>query len=63
VRVMDWDRGKQNDVVGEVVIPGTQFTCFTLTKSQIVTLRSCVPEATLAQVLSLLALQVQKYKH
>jgi hypothetical protein len=56
---MDWDRGTKNDVVGEVVIPGTQFTCFTSTKRKILTL----PEAALAQVLSLLALQVQKYKY
>ena len=37
VRVMDWDLASKNDVVGEVVVPGTHFTCFTSTKVQILT--------------------------
>ena len=37
VRVMDWDLASRNDVVGEVVVPGTHFTGFTGTKVQILT--------------------------
>jgi hypothetical protein len=43
-------------------IPGTQFTWLYWYKSTNTDLRSCVPDATLALILSLLALLVQKYK-